>query len=151
MSSDPIAFGCFLSGVAGLAFIVALSNLVRAKQSGSWPTIDATVIESRVVVASKGSRPRIVYTYQVANQNYESARVVVGGMWGTSGDGSARLVERFAKGSVAPVAVDPKSPHFSVLMPGIRFHQVFTAMGCAVVFVGTLPMLWAFMQLGAAR
>jgi hypothetical protein len=151
MSSDPIAFGCLLSGVAGFAFIMALRNLVRAKQSGSWPTIDATVIESRVVIVSKGFRPKIVYRYQFGGRNYESARVMIGGMWGTSGDGSARLVQRFAKGSVAAVAVDPKSPNFSVLITGIRFHQVFTAICCAVVFMGTLPVLWAFTQLGIAQ
>lgn len=144
MALNPIAFGGLLSGSAGLALIVSVRNLYRARKSVSWPMVNATIVDASVLPTSKGFRPRIVYKYRVAERSYESDRVVVGSMWGTSGDSSARLVRKYSKGSATAVAVDPAHPGYSVLLPGIRFHQVFTAILCAVAFAATLTLLWVF-------
>jgi len=144
---NPIAFGCLLSGAAGIAFTIAVRNLLRAKKSSSWPTVDCTIVDAQVMASPKGSRPKIVYRYRVAGRDYESARVVIGGLWETSGDGSAQMVQRFPKSSVAAVALDPGDPAYSVLIPGVRLHQVLTAIFSAVIFIATLPVLWMFTRL----
>lgn len=113
----------------GLAVILSARQIMRARQSSSWPTVDATVVDSRVVGGGKGSRPKIRYRYQTADGSHESDRLVVGWTWNVSGRGPERIVEQFPKGSTVRVAVDPADQHYSVLLPGLRFHQVLTASG----------------------
>ena len=142
--TSPITFACVLLGVDAVALTIVVRNLVRAKRSTAWPLVEATVIRSRLVVASKGSRPKIAYRYQVDGRNYESARVVVGVMAGVSGDGPARLVQRYPAGATAAVAVDPDRPEYSVLVPGVQVHQVFVAGFTIAGVLMTLPLLWMF-------
>lgn len=119
----PIAFGCLLTGAAGIGVSVPLRNLWRAHRSKSGPTIDCTIVGAQVQVGHEGSRPEIVCRYQVAGKRYESGRVVVGGLWETSGDGPARLVERFPKGPSATVALDPAELHDGVPIPESGFIE----------------------------
>jgi len=92
------------------------------------------------MVGHKGARPKIVYRYQFDGRDYESARVVIGGMWETTGDGPAQTVLRFPKGSAATVALDPCDPAYSVLIPGVQSHQVLTALFGAVIFIAALSV-----------
>ena len=139
----PMGLGFALFAAANIAFGFAIRNLLRAKKSRSWPTVECTILEAKVVVGNKGSRPRIVYRYQFGGKAHESARVLVGGMWETSGDGSAQMVKRFPKGSIAAVALDPRNPAYSVLVPGVRLHQVASVGFGAVVFLAA----WAIAYL----
>ena len=115
--------------VVGLALLLPTRLIVRARQSRSWPTVDATVVDARVVGTSKGSRPKIRYRYQTSDGPHESNRLVVGWMWGVSGGGPERIVGQFPKGATVRVAVDPADPRYSVLLPGLSVHQVLTAIG----------------------
>jgi hypothetical protein len=115
--------------VLGLALLLATRLIMRARQSRSWPTVDATVVDARVVGTSKGSRPKIRYRYQTPDGPHESDRLVVGWMWGVSGGGPKRIVGQFPKGATVRVAVDPADPRYSVLLPGLSGHQVLTAIG----------------------
>jgi hypothetical protein len=137
-----ITFSMELLSIDAVALAVVVRNLLRAKRSTAWPRIDATVIRSRCVVASKGSRPKITYRYQVDGHTYESARVVVGVMAHVSGDGPERLVQRYPTGATAAVAVDPDRPGYSVLVPGIHVHQIFVAAFTMAGVLMTLPLLW---------
>jgi ribulose 1,5-bisphosphate synthetase/thiazole synthase len=78
ISFTPIAFASLLSAVAGIVSIATLRNLVRAKHSPSRPTVDTTIIETEVIIASKGHRPKIAYRCQLAGKEYERDRLVVG-------------------------------------------------------------------------
>jgi Protein of unknown function (DUF3592) len=148
--TGPIAFACATLAVDALALTVVVRNLVRASRSVRWPLVQATVVRSRLVAAGKGTRPRIEYRYQAGGRTYESARVVVGMMAATGGDGPARLVARHPEGTAAAVAVDPQRPGYSVLVPGIRVHQVFVAGFTIAGVLMSLPLLWPFIHLALA-
>ena len=145
--ASPVAFACELLTVDAIALAVVVRNLVRAKRSAAWPRVEATVIRSRLVMAGKGSRPKIAYRYQVDGRTYESDRVVVGVMAGVSGGGPARLVQRYPAGATAAVAVDPVRPGYSVLVTGIQVHQVFVASFTIAGVLMTLPLLWMLSRL----
>jgi hypothetical protein len=145
--SSPITFACGILGVDAIALTVVVRNLIRAKRSAAWPRVEATVIRSRLVLAGKVTRPKIAYRYQLDGRTYESARVVVGMMAGVSGDGPARLVQRYPAGATAAVAVDPDGPGYSVLVPGIQVHQVFVAGFTIAGVLTTLPLLWMLSRL----
>ena len=112
-----------------LALLLPTRLIMRARQSRSWPTVDATVVDARVVGTSKGFRPKIRYRYQTPDGPHESDRLVVGWMWGVSGGGPERIVGQFPKGATVRVAVDPADPRYSVLLPGLSGHQLLTAIG----------------------
>ncbi|HSI51031.1 MAG TPA: DUF3592 domain-containing protein [Ideonella sp.] len=135
--------------VIALALLLPTRLIMRARQSRSWPTVDATVVDARVVGTSKGSRPKIRYRYQTPDGPHESGRLVVGWMWGVSGAGPERIVGQCPKGSTVRVAVDPADPRYSVLLPGLRFHQVATAIGC-VFFAMAMALLLTVVLTGGA-
>lgn len=147
---QAIAFASVLSGAAVIALAVSVRNLMRARQSRTWPTVEGTIVEAQVVARNKGSRAKIVYRYRVAGTDYEGTRVVIGGQWDTNHDGAAKVVRRFPQGSTAKVALDPADPGYSVLVPGLGFQQVLTVIVCTIILLATLPVLWAFTHLSAA-
>ena len=106
-----------------------------------------TIVEACVVGSPKGARPKIMYRYHLDGNNYESSRIVVGGMWETSGNGPAQLVRQFPTGAVARAVVDPTDPSYSVLIPGIRVHQILATFFGVVIFAGTLVLLWLVLHL----
>jgi hypothetical protein len=135
--------------VLGLALLLPTRLILRARQSSSWPTVDATVLDARVVGTSKGSRPKIRYRYQTPDGPRESDRLVVGWMWGMSGAGPQRIVGQFPKGATVRVAVDPADPRYSVLLPGLKSHQVLTAVG-SVFFAIAMMLPLAVLLAGGA-
>ena len=135
--------------VLGLALLLPTRLITRARQSRSWPTVDATVVDARVVGTSKGSRPKIRYRYQTSDVPHESDRLVVGWMWGVSGAGPERIVGQFPKGATVRVAVDPAAPRYSVLLPGLSGHQVLTATG-SVFFAIAMVLPLAVVLTGGA-
>lgn len=135
--------------VLRLALLVPTRLIMRARQSRSWPTVDATVLDARIVGTSKGSRPKIRYRYQTPDGPHESNRIVVGWMWGVSGDGPQRIIGQFPKGATVRVAVDPSDPRYSVLLPGVSGHQVLTAIG-GVFFAMAMALPLSMLLTGGA-
>jgi Protein of unknown function (DUF3592) len=133
--------------VLGLALLLPTRLIMRARQSRSRPTVDATVVEARVVGTSKGSRPKIRYRYQTPDGHHESDRLVVGWMWGVSGAGPERNVGQFPKGATVRVAVEPADPGYSVLLPGLSGHQLLTAIGSGFFATATAMALLAALTL----
>ena len=127
--------------VAGGAFGLAVGQLVRARNSHSWPTVAATILDAQVRQGSKGWKPQISYSYASAGTRYASDRIVVGWMWDVGGGSARRLVARHAKGSSVPASVDPRDPSYSVLVPGVRIHQIFSVVVCGLVLLPTIALL----------
>lgn len=134
--------------VLGLALLLPTRLILRARQSRSWPTVDATVVDARVVGTSKGSRPKIRYRYQTPDGLHESNRLVVGWMWGVSGGGPERIVGQIPKDATVRVAVDPADPRYSVLLPGLSVHQVLTAIGSGLFAIAMAMTLLVGLTLG---
>jgi hypothetical protein len=135
--------------VPALALLLPTRLIMRARQSRSWPTVDATVVDARVVGTGKGLRPKIRYRYQTPDGPHESDRLIVGWMWGVSGAGPERIVGQFPKGATVRVAVDPAHPRYSVLLPGLSGHQVLTAIG-SVFFATAMALPLAVTLTGGA-
>lgn len=127
-----------ISGVVLLGF--ALAHLWRARQSQSWPAVEATV--SSVGVANEigegvSFRPEVRFTYSFGGQVYESTRVRVGWSMSATQHWAAGVVARYPKGSRVRAAVDPRDPEFCVLERGVhRFLWVSLAFSSAFVAVG---------------
>ncbi|MDB5967558.1 MAG: hypothetical protein JWQ90_8 [Hydrocarboniphaga sp.] len=125
---------------AALALVIATRLLARAKRSQSWPKVEGTIVESRVVGKGNTHAPRVTYTYAVDGRSYVGRRVAVGWAFSATGDYAARFVAAHAKGSRVAVAVDPGNPSYSVLAAGIQFSHLMAVAICggcflAVVFI----------------
>lgn len=119
----------------------------RARSSRSWPTVQATVIDSRVV-GSKTFKPRIEYAYVIDGQRYTSRRISVGMAMSVSGNWAAEMVAACPTGSTMLVAVDPHDPAYAVMKTGLQgVHWLTIAVvgglllaGCAsLVVIALLP------------
>lgn len=133
------------------ALIVAIRLLARARRSRSWPKVEGTIVESRVVRRSNTSEPRVAYTYTVDGKSYVGRRIGVGWMLVAKGEGGSaeRFVAAHAQGSRVAVAVDPRDPSYGVLATGFQpSHLMIIAF--LVVFSLT-GVFFALSDLGLVR
>lgn len=127
-----------ISGLVLLGF--ALAHLWRARQSQSWPAVEALV--SSVGVANEigegvSFRPEVRFSYSFGGQVYESTRVRVGWSMSATQHWAASLVARYPKGSRVSAAVDPQEPAFCVLERGVHgFLWVSLAFSVPFMAVG---------------
>ena len=122
---------------------LSIRVLLRARNSASWPTIDATVVEARVKESKKGTfQPIIRYEYFAGGEQQSSRRISGGLPISVSGNWAQRTVDEFRLGSRVHAYVDPRNPGYAVLRPGIRpVHVVlvvFSALAMTVPVAVTL-------------
>jgi hypothetical protein len=109
------------------ALIIAIRLLARAKRSRSWPKVEGTILESRVVDKGNAHEPRVTYTYTADGKSYVGHRITVGWTLATTGKSAERLVAAHAKGSRVAVAFDPADPSYSVLATGFQASHLMIA------------------------
>jgi hypothetical protein len=138
-------------GVAGLAAIVATAgDVLGGWRSRHWVPVEATVVDSRLVVANQiraanpGYRLVVVYRYERAGRVWESERVAFGIPASPDRDAMEREREgRFGAGAAVTVRVDPADPAEAVIEPGVQPQAgLFGALGAVFVIL-------ALGQLGA--
>ena len=127
--------------VAGmLALIRGLRDVGQARRSVAWPTVEATVVVSRVVRGGKGTtRPEVTFRYAVAEVAYEAKTVYFGQGIAISGGGhTARVLGRYPLGARVQAHYAPEDPALAVLEPGFsRASLSFVALGYLLLTFGS--------------
>lgn len=117
-------------------------GVLQGLRSTNWPLLEAKVIDSRLVDATKKSiRSEVTYTYTVGGRTYTSDQTSFHFFFRDP----VGVVERSPKGTIVQVAVNPADAEEAVLEPGISW-----------IDAGTLALLWsgcisAFIQAIASR
>jgi hypothetical protein len=117
---------------------LATRLLVRAKRSRSWPTVEATIVESRIKRRGANYEPQIVYAYAVDGKSYKSHRIAVGFSFARDKRSAERIAASYAKESRVVAAVDPKNHAYSVLARGIQTSHLVVAAFCSVLVLAGL-------------
>jgi hypothetical protein len=141
-----LGFACF-----GAAFIgIGIFDWTRAADSASWPTVQGTVIESRVVVTTSTRKgrtqhshsARMVYRYEVDGREYEahrlSFRVHMGGE-----DAAQETVAAYPVGARVDVRHSPADPSLACLVPGTDAWQALP-LGVGALAIAFAGGLWWF-------
>jgi len=131
----------FVFAIGGLAGIVwCLVMISRSIDSESWQRVDCEILESHIqVIEGEGTEFRAIvkYKYSVNGLPYEGETV----RFGKSSiikSTAETICNRYHKGVVARVSVDPDKPERSVLIPGISPSvYVFLILAVAFLFIGT--------------
>lgn len=104
------------AALAGAA-LIALSLWLRARSSQcrQWPSVEGTVLESRVDDAHlEFMKPVLRYRYAVDGRSYVGFRVAFSG-YGISRPAMARLIQPYTAGQPVRVFYDPGNPASAVL------------------------------------
>ena len=162
-TAGPIfAIACF--GVFALVFtIVGIIMIVRSRQdknklqqSLSWPSVDGTVLESRVITSPSTDddggvdtyRPYVKYEYEVGGAKYTHDKMRLGMVFSTSKlKTSQEAVARYPVGRLVKVFINPANPADSVLeqkgSSGVALVVgiVLLVIGLCVGIPGTIALL----------
>jgi hypothetical protein len=124
------------------SLIVAFSFVLRWKASAAaeWPTVEGTIIESRVEADAHdaGSSLFIRYRYQVGGVWFESSQLSVK-VRSNALSANEELVVRFSVNQQVPVYYNPRVPKEAVLdISPSGSWALLTGFGAAVIGVGLL-------------
>jgi hypothetical protein len=129
--------------IAGpIFFFKGCSSLVRGTRSNAWPTAEARVYSSKVVMnpGSKGSRhysPEIRYAFTVDGHEYVSDQVAFSKDWSQAE--AVAMKEKHAVGTSMTVHHDPEDPAQSVIISG-RSEGGWFMVGISVVMLGIVAL-----------
>ena len=135
-------------GLVAVGFV--LRSLKRASDSRNWPSTNGVVLSSDVHTTYDHSdedssvkyRAKVVYSYQVAGQEYQAERVrALEGSSNSSRRARANAA-KYPQGEAVRVYYHPQKPDQCLLEPGIKPGD-FLALGVTLVFVviGVLGLL----------
>jgi hypothetical protein len=125
---DLMAIGLLIAGAIQLA---------QSQASTTWPTVEGTVLQSRIDSTRTDDgmsyKALVNYRYQVNEVTYEGRRVSLN--WLSHGRNEAIvIVERFMPGAAATVYYDRANPSRAVLIPGIAF-SAFLLIGAGIAIM----------------
>ncbi|MBI3731636.1 MAG: DUF3592 domain-containing protein [Burkholderiales bacterium] len=147
--STGIIFTIVFLLLAVAAMVWSALEFFRARQSVSWPTVQATI---RLCKLQRYWRPmtgykdsigqewnfQILYDYSVRGQAYQGYRPFFGS---TPNKRVARnIVAKFPEGSLVSVSYHPQKPGLSALIPGVNR---FTISG---LFAGPFLLVLAYVS-----
>ncbi|MCB9684129.1 MAG: DUF3592 domain-containing protein [Alphaproteobacteria bacterium] len=134
---------------------------MNGSASASWPTVDATITESRVDVQKHRRRSngrnretttyeaRIRYTYSAGGREHTHWRLAFASDEGYSGLGyltaeqrANAMVADHPRGAHVQVAVDPSDPDVAVLHPGVQTSEALKlGLGLGGMLTGLLSAI----------
>jgi hypothetical protein len=132
------------AGICTLLFGLTLFNLVRTRgrmqAARGWEKVEAIITVSRVDQPAthvsddlNDATPVIRYRYRAGGQEFESDKVVVGGLAMTTRVLAAKLVGRYPVGAHVDVHVDPNKPGEALLEPA-AMQNVGALLAFTIVF-----------------
>ena len=165
-----IAIACF--SVFALVFtVVGIIMIVRSRrdknklqQSLSWPSVDGTVLESRVITSASTDdggvdtyRPYVKYEYEVGGAKYTHDKMRLGMVFSTSKlKTSQEAVTRYPVGRPVKVYINPANPADSVLEQKgsstvtLVVGIVLLVIGLCVGIPGTIGLLISVFRVSGA-
>ncbi|NOZ13160.1 MAG: DUF3592 domain-containing protein [Acidobacteria bacterium] len=126
-SKTGLFIGALIFGGLGIFLLFGwVQNLQMAHASKSWPSVQGTVVSSRVVriqelTDKKKKRPQysykplVKYSYSVEGQGYLSSRISFGDYYTNKRDHARHIVAAYPAGKTVRVYYDPEAPMHSVL------------------------------------
>ncbi len=130
----------------GAVCLWGLWEALQAHQSASWPSVEGTVVSSKVAVGSSGSgksrsttyKAKVVYRYQVDGAAYENDVLRIGQVAMGWKSGAKEDVRQHPPGPDT-VYYDPSQLSNSVLEPGLYWGVgLKPAVGCLFLMVGVV-------------
>lgn len=104
-------------------FVNGVFELVKAKESEFWPSVEGVVLASEVSVDNSGDDVSygvdVTYRYVVDDRSYKGDSVAVSELNSGSRERAAKVVERYPVERLVEVYYDPSDVEFSVLEPGV--------------------------------
>ena len=120
--------GVFLAVGLGLIFS-GVSNMMTAKSSESWPSVQGVVLKSKVSVDNSGDGTTygadVIYRYKVSGESYKGDKVTISEVSTSSRNRARKIVKRYRKGKKVTVYYDPGEPKTSVLERGLSGSSWF--------------------------
>jgi len=126
----------FIRGFLGLFVAVGLgliisgvSDIMTAKSSESWPSVQGVVLKSKVSVDNSGDGTTygadVIYRYKVSGESYKGDKVTISEVSTSSGNRARKIVKRYRKGKKVTVYYDSDEPKTSVLERGLSGSSWF--------------------------
>lgn len=132
--------------IAGIGMSLYGITLVKdARESSSWPTVQGTVMSSKVVserhTTGTGSKRRtstvhgadVRYKYIVGSHQYSSNRISFGDYKSGSKKRAQKIADRYSRGTTVTVHYDPNSPGDAVIETGTSWSS-FILLGSGFIF-----------------
>lgn len=117
-----VFLGVFLAVGLGLIFS-GISEMMTAKDSESWTSVEGVVLKSKVSVDSGGDGTSygadVSYRYKVNGKRYTGDKVTVSELSTSSRGRAQKIVKRYPKKKKVRVYYDAKAPGTSVLEKGV--------------------------------
>ncbi|HDM77820.1 MAG TPA: tetratricopeptide repeat protein [Deltaproteobacteria bacterium] len=128
--------------IISLLFLLGSSYLVvKGYETKKWPSVDGTIVSSKLVRYGKKSRAKIVYEYQVNGQKFKSDRITVESLINITTRTAKSLARRYRAGEVVRVYYNPKDHKDSVLKLGVGNEvKVFCLMSFFFCIFGLLGL-----------
>lgn len=155
MTRFMLKFSC-VSGVILLPIFsyITFGDLIYARSTATWPTVEGKVKESAVVETSGTERvgkhaerfrmfqPRISYVYSVDGKEFVGSQITPKDTTFREQNRASEIASRYAVGKAVKVSFKPSSPGDSVLEPIVP-DFLYTALWIPAIPLGMalLPIL----------
>lgn len=120
-----IGFFALVFVIVGVVMIVrSQRDKAKMHQAQNWPSVDGTVLESRVITSTSSDdeggsdmyRPYVKYEYEASGGKYTNDKMSLGMVYSTSNQKkSQETVARYPAGKAVKVYVNPANPAESTL------------------------------------
>lgn len=139
-----LVFGVIFVGLGVFITNNGFTELQRAKQSETWPSVSGVITKSELVVTKKkrtgkkrrrnktSYKPKIEYSYQVENKQYSNNQLSFSG-YRSDKSGVEATVNFYPVTKVIDVFYNPTNPQESVLEKGASKLN-YVLIGAGVVF-----------------
>ena len=132
----------FLLGMAVVAN--GLRQLLRGRQSESWPTVEGRILDSKVKPPGIGDEGwytlAVRYRYKVDVRHYEGTVISLGGSASRDEDVVNAALQRYPAGRTLDVHVNPRDPKDAVLEPGPTRHYLLYILFGVVILAMALML-----------
>lgn len=153
------AFPLLFIGAGAVVLFIGARDLVNAKASSDWPSVEGVVVETAVERhRSRENKPRtsgskkqetdtyhakIQYEFSVDGNSYRGSRIAYGDYGSSDPSHAEAVVNRYPVGMTVAVHVMPGNPEKCLLEPGLGpktfalpgFGVVFLVVGCLMAVV----------------
>jgi hypothetical protein len=140
-----------LGAVSVVLIVFGFAATRTPGKSKDWPTVTGQVLASTITYrsGSRGSRspyPFVMYTYQVAGQQYQSQRIYFGSEVG--GSAMTGVIKKYPIGAQIPVYYNPQNPADAVLEHSSPASKVLIWIGLILIAVAAatyfMPKFFGF-------
>ncbi len=144
----PLCLGGIFAAIGIGLLIFGLRERKKAKAAEAWPTVNGTIISSRLDQNTRTERrdgrtythtsyaPVVEYTYEVGGKTYQGNHIFPGATMSYDLGTAQNIVNRYQPGSTATVHYDPADPMEAVLEIKAKGGNLFLILGGVFAVLG---------------